>query len=139
MSDKVNLCYICSLRHGSLHGFSLVGGCWELWGWGFVSGWLMMLFFLMGLQTHSVPSVLSLTPPLGTSCSGQWLPIIIQLHMCGGLAGPLRRQRYQAPVSKLFLASTMVSGFGVCIWDGSLGRTVNGWPFLQSLLHTLSL
>ena len=27
----------------------------------------------MGLQTPSAPSVLSLTPPLGTPCSVQWL------------------------------------------------------------------
>ena len=32
-----------------------------------------------------------------------------------------------------------MSGFGGCIWDGSLGGAVSGWPFLQSLLHTLSL
>ncbi|KRY63267.1 hypothetical protein T4D_13543 [Trichinella pseudospiralis] len=28
---------------------------------------------------------------------------------------------------------------GSCQWDGSLGRAVSGWPFLQSLLHFLSL
>jgi hypothetical protein len=38
-----------------------------------------------------------------------------------GSAEPLRRQLYQAPVSKHFLASTIVSGFGVCIWDGFPG------------------
>ena len=54
-------------------------------------------------------------------------------------AEPLRRQLYQAPVSKHLLASTIVSGFGNCIWDGSPGGAVSGWPFLQSLLHTLSL
>jgi hypothetical protein len=41
--------------------------------------------------------------------------------------------------SKHFLASTIVSGFGDYIWDGSPGRSVSGWPFLQSLLHTMSL
>ena len=34
---------------------------------------------------------------------------------------------------------TIVSGFGDRIWDGSLGGPVSGWPFLQFLLHTLSL
>jgi hypothetical protein len=38
-----------------------------------------------------------------------------------------------------FLASTIVSGFGDYIWDGSSGRTVSGWSFLQSLVHTLTL
>jgi hypothetical protein len=31
----------------------------------------------------------------------------------------------------------IVPGFGD--WDGSRGGAVSGWPFLQSLLHTLSL
>jgi hypothetical protein len=31
---------------------------------------------------------------------------------------PLRRQPYQAPVIKHFLASTIESSFGDCIWDG---------------------
>ena len=54
------------------------------------------------------------------------------------LTKPLRRQLYQAPVNKHFLASIIVSGFGNCKWDGSPGRAVYGWPFLQSLLHSLS-
>jgi hypothetical protein len=38
---------------------------WELWG-----VWLVDIIVLpMGLQTPSAPSVLSLTPPLGTLCS----------------------------------------------------------------------
>jgi hypothetical protein len=55
------------------------------------------------------------------------------------LAQPLRRQLYQAPVSMHFLASAIVSGFGVCIWDGSPGGAVYGGSFLQSLLPILSL
>jgi hypothetical protein len=55
------------------------------------------------------------------------------------LAEPLRRQPYQALVTKHFLKSTITSGFGVCIWGGSPIRAVSGWPFLQSLLHILSL
>jgi hypothetical protein len=114
--------------------------CWwlssgELWG-----VWLVDIFvLLMGLQTPSTPSVLSLTPLLGTLCSPQWLTVSICLFICKVLAGPFRRQPYHAPFSMHFLASTMVSGFGDCIWDGSPGGTVSGWPFLQSLLYTLSL
>jgi hypothetical protein len=37
------------------------------------------------------------------------------------------------------LASTIVSGFGVCMWDGSPYVAVSGWHFLQSLLHSLTL
>jgi len=51
---------------------------------------------------------------------------------------PLRRQLYQAPVSKHFLASAIVTGFGGCIWDGSPGGAVSRWPFLQSLIHSSS-
>jgi hypothetical protein len=36
------------------------------------------------------------------------------------------------------LASIIVSGLGVCRCDGSLGGAVSGWPFLQSLLHSIS-
>ena len=84
---------------------------WELLG-GF---WFVDIVLPMGLQTPSAPSVLSLTPPLGMSCSVQWLAVSICLCICQALAEPLRRQLYQAPVSKHFLASAIVSGFGVCI------------------------
>ena len=68
----------------------------------------------------------------------QWVAARIHLCICQALAEPLRRQLYQAPVSMHFLASTIVSGFGDCIWAGSPGGAVSEWPFLQSLLHTLS-
>jgi hypothetical protein len=51
----------------------------------------------MGLQTPSTPSFLSLTPLLGAPCSVQWLAENICLCICKTLAGPLRRQPYQAP------------------------------------------
>jgi hypothetical protein len=50
---------------------------------------------------------------------------------------PSRRQLYQAPVSKHFLSSTIVSRFEDCIWAGSPGGAVSV-PFLQSLIHTFS-
>jgi hypothetical protein len=40
--------------------------------------------------------------------------------------------------SNFFLASEIVSGFGVYIWDGTPGGAVSGWPFLQYQFHTLS-
>jgi hypothetical protein len=43
--------------------------------------------------------------------------VSICLCICQALAEPLRRQLYQAPVSMHFLASTIVSGFGVCPID----------------------
>jgi hypothetical protein len=91
----------------------------------------------MGLQTLSASWVLSLAPSLETLYSVQWMAVSICLCICQALAESLRRQLYQAPVSKHLLASTIVSGFSDCIWDGSPGGTVTGWLFLQSLLGVL--
>jgi hypothetical protein len=81
-------------------------------------GWLLLLFFLW-VYNPSTPSVLSLTPLFGTPHSVQWLALRIQLCICKALAGCLRREPCQAPFSMYFLASTIVSGFGNCIWDES--------------------
>jgi hypothetical protein len=108
---------------------------WKLWG-----GCLVHIVVSpMRLQTPLAPWVLSLVLPFGILCSIQWLAERIHLCICQALVVSLRRQLYQAPVSKHLLASTIVSRFGDCIWDGSLGGAVSGWPFLQSLLHTLSI
>jgi hypothetical protein len=107
--------------------------------WGAPEVWLVdTVDPIMGLQTPLAPSVTSPTPLPGTPCSVQWLASSIPVCICQALADPLRRQLYQAPVSKHFPASTIVSGFGDCIWNGSQGGAVSGWPFLQSLLRTLS-
>ena len=93
----------------------------------------------MGLKTPSAPWILSLAPPLGILCIVQCLAESIHLCICQEQAYPFRKQLYQAPVSKHLLASTTMSEFGNCIWDGSPDGAVTGWPFLQSLLHSLSL
>jgi hypothetical protein len=90
---------------------------------------------LMPDKVPSAPSVLPLTPPLGSLCSVLWLASSICICIGQNLLEPFRRQLYQAPVSKHFLASTIVSGFGVCMWDGSPGGAVSGWPFLQFQFH----
>jgi hypothetical protein len=82
----------------SLNVYSLVDGLVPRTGDLFVD----IVALLMGLQTSSAPSVLSLTPPLGTPCSVQWLAVSICLCICQTLAKPLRRQLYQAPVSMHF-------------------------------------
>ena len=89
----------------------------ELWAY-----WLVHIVAPpLGLQTPSVPWVLSQTPLMGTLCSVQWIAVSIHFCICQALAEPLRRQLYQASVSKLLLASTVVSGFDGCLWDGSPG------------------
>lgn len=76
----------------------------ELWGI-----WLVdIVVFPMMLQTPSAPSVLSLSPPLGTLFLVQWLASSTCLCICQALGDPLRRQLYQAPVNMHFLASTSV-------------------------------
>jgi hypothetical protein len=88
-----------------------------------------------GLQTPSAPSVLSVTSPLGTRCSVQWLAASIRLCICQTPAGPLRRQLYQAPVSMHFLASTILSAIGDCMWDVSPG---GAFPSV-AVLHFVSI
>jgi hypothetical protein len=95
MFNKAIFCYICSWSHGSLHVYSLV--CGLVPGGSGVSGWLILLFY--GVANHSEPWVLSLTPPLGTLCSVQWLAESIRLCVCQALVEPLRRQLFQAPVT----------------------------------------
>ena len=90
---------------------------------------------IMGLQTTSVPTVLALTSPLVSPHSVQCLAV----YICICIGPALRGQLNWAPVSKHFLASAIVSGFGVFKWDGSLSGAVTGWPSLQFLLHSLSL
>jgi len=108
---------------------------WELWRVCLVD----TVVLPMGLQTHSAPSVLSLTPPLGCQCSVWCLSASILICISRALAEPLRRHPYQAPVSKHFLASAIVNGFGDCIWDGqSLDDLFfSPWSTLFSL-HFLS-
>jgi hypothetical protein len=99
MSNKATLSsYACSWNHGSLYVYSLVGGLVTgSSGRGVV--WLVDIIVPpMGLQTLSAPSVLSLTPLLGTLCSVQWLSTSICPCICWALAEPLRRHLYQAPV-----------------------------------------
>jgi hypothetical protein len=77
----------------------------------------------MGLQTPSAPSVLPLTP--------HWGPCVSISSIGKVLAEPLRRQLYQAPVSKLllasFLASAVVSGFCGCNgMDPLVGQSLEG-------------
>jgi hypothetical protein len=94
--------------------------------------WLVDIVLPIG---HKPLQFLALTLPLGTPCSGQWLNASISLCICPALAKSLRRQLYQAPVSKHFSVSAIVLRFGICISDGAPGGAVSGWPFLQSLLH----
>ena len=67
----------------------------------------------MGLPTPLAPIVLVLTFPLGSLCSVLCLTVYICIGIGHVLAEPPRRELNHAPVSKQFLASAIVSGFGV--------------------------
>ena len=86
----------------------------------------------IGLRSPSAPSVLPLSPPLGTLGSVQWLAMSICICIGHVLAERPRSQICQDPVSKHLLASAIVWEIGDCKWDGSPGRAVSGWPFLHS-------
>jgi hypothetical protein len=73
---------------------------------GSLAGW--HCYSSMGLQTPSAPSISSPTPPSGTQSSVQWLAASVSLCICQALTESLRRQSYQAPVSRHFPASTIV-------------------------------
>jgi hypothetical protein len=50
----------------------------------------------------------------------------IHFYIYQALADSFRRQLYLAPVSKLLLATTIVSGVAGYIWDGFPGGAVSG-------------
>jgi hypothetical protein len=109
---------------------------WELWG--VLVGWYCC-------SSYGAANPFSNSSPSSNSSSGvPMLNLTVgyenpHLHWSGTGRACYRRQLYQAPVSKHFLASAVLSGFDVCRWDGSLGGVVSGWPFFWSLLHSLSL
>ena len=102
--------------------------------------WLFYLFIFKMLPPSGFPSYKLLSHP---HCfyEGAPPPTYPQMQICIGkdIANPLKRHPYQAPISKHFLASTIVFVVRGCIWDGYSGGAVSGWPFLPSLLHSLFL
>ena len=95
---------------------------WELWLFRIVD-----IVLPMGLQSPSAPSVLPLALPLGSPGSVRWLTVSIYICIGQVLVEPLREQPYQAPVTKCFLASAIVSGLQAA--DGMnpyVGQTLDG-------------
>ena len=130
---RPSICYVGRWSLGSFHVYSLDGGLVPVSSGG--SGWLILLFFLWVVNPFSSLSLVS-SFSIRNPSSVQWVASSIHLCICQALAEPLRREIYQAPLSKHFLASTLVSGFDVCIWDGFPGGSVSGWLFCHSLLHS---
>ena len=100
---------------------------WELW-----VVQLVDIVLLIGLQFPSALSVLPLALPLESLGSVRWLVLSISIYTCQMLVESLRNSHTGLLKQALL---QQVLGFGVCSWDGPLGGTASGWPFLQSLFH----
>jgi len=132
--NKAILYYICSWSHGFVHVYSLDGGLVpESTGW-------LILFFLWVVNPFSPFS------PFSNSSTGDphsqfngWLQASASVFVM--LWQSLSGDNY----IRLLSASTSWHHqycqvlVAVCIWTGSPGGAVSGWPFLQSLLQTSSL
>jgi hypothetical protein len=132
ISDKAVLCYICSWSHGHSHVYSLVDGLVS----GSSGGIDLLILSFVYWRCNPFHS-LSPFPnsSIGSLGSVRWLTVSICICITQMLKQLLRRYLNQPPVKKHFLALAIVSGFGVCRQDGSLGGVISGWLYLQSLLH----
>jgi Ni/Fe-hydrogenase subunit HybB-like protein len=67
--------------------------------------------------------------------------MIVNIHfcICQAQTKVLRRQLYQAPVSRLLLASAIVSGFGGCLWDGSPSFTKRKLLFIVVTVKAMTI
>jgi hypothetical protein len=121
MTNKAILCHICCQRHGSLRVYYSVGGPLPRSS-GSLASWHCCFphWAVNPLISFSSPVAGFEHSPLYLSDSG-------------------RVFQETAISSKHFQTSTIASRFGTGMRDGSPGRTVTGWPILQSLLHNLSL
>jgi hypothetical protein len=132
MPDNVVFCYICSESHRLLNVYSLAGSLVP----GSSGDLLVDIVLPMGLQTPSSHSIVSLTPPLGTPHSVQWLAASIHICIGQNLAEPLRRQPYQPPISKHILASTIVDSLvSLYAMNSQVVHSLDGFSF--SLCSTL--
>ena len=95
LSNKAILCHICGWSHGSLHVYSLVGGP-------------------VPRSSRGLAIWLCCHGPPWTPMDPELSPMVGCKHhlcICEALEEPLRKQLYQAPVSKHFPASAIASGF----------------------------
>jgi len=69
----------------------------------------------------------------GTQFSVQWLAASICLCVCHTLAVSLRRHLYLVPVSMHFLASSILSSFGGCIYVGCIPMRGRLWMAIPSV------
>ena len=105
MPDKAILCYISSWNHGSLPLWLWVSP-WELWGIWLVDN----VVFSNKVANPFISFRLSPTSSIGVPICVWLLASSFSIYIGQDLVEPFRRQSYQAPVSKHFLTSAIVSG-----------------------------
>jgi uncharacterized membrane protein YczE len=88
------------------------------------------------LKTPSTPSYLSLTLPLGTSYSVQWLTVSIHFCICQALAEPLRRQQELLGILNSVWVCCLYTG-----WITQVGQSLDTLSFslCSTLVPVLSL
>jgi hypothetical protein len=126
MPDKAILWYICSWSHGSLHVNSLVGGLVPgSFRRGSLVGWYCCSSF--GVANAYTVSPFSLHWGHRSHFDG-WLQASTSVSV--RLWQPLRRQPYQASVSKDFLASATVGIWWLHMeWIPQVGQSLDGVSF----------
>jgi hypothetical protein len=131
MPKKAILYYICNWSYGSLYVYSLVGVLVRGSFGGLIGWWCCTSYRVANPFSSFTPF---LTPSLWTPCSIQWLAVTLRFFTCQVLTEPFRKQLYQPPVSMHFLAFTIVSGFGDCIWYGGMdhqvGHSLDSFSFI---------
>jgi hypothetical protein len=65
--------------------------------------------------------------------------VSIHFCICQELTEPLKIQLYHATVSKISLASVIVSDFDDCLWNEYPDCVLSGWTFLQCTANFLSV
>jgi hypothetical protein len=127
-----------SQHHGSFHVYSLVGGPISASS-GSGGVWPVdTVAPSMRLQTPSAPSVPSSTPPSETPK----LSPMVDCKLPPLYLSNSGKASQEAAISGFHQQALPDIHNNVQVWwqymGWFLGGTVSGWPFLQSLLHTLS-
>jgi hypothetical protein len=135
MTDKAILCYTCSWSHGFLHVNSLVSAL--IPGSSGGSGWLILLFFLGVANPFSSFSPFSKSftgePVLSSMVDFEHLP----LYLSG--SGRASQETVISGSCQQALVGIHNSVWAWWLYMGWISRwDISEWPFLQSLLHTLS-
>jgi hypothetical protein len=138
MPDKIILCYIYSRSHRMSLVYSSVGSLVpESSGAGILGSWccrssygVAIPFSSFSPSRNSSVGVPRLSPMVGCE----------YLYLC--YSDAVRSSQRTTILGSYLQALPGISNgvrFAICKWNGSLGGVFSGWPFLQSLLHYLSL